>query len=339
MAERIAYEIALTGAAIVDRSARGKIVVSGNDRRSYLHAMLTNDIAALTAGHGCYAAYLTPQGRLVADMRVLDLGDVVLLDVDRGVKDTLLEKLDQFIFSEDVRLGDVTDAFAGFGLCGPRSAEALAAALRAGGGSGPDAPALTAFGEYSNTRIAFQGDVLIVAGSRELAGQAFDLYVDPQRARVLLDALERAGAGAIDEETSEVLRVERGRPLFPRDMDGETIPLEAGIERRAISLTKGCYPGQEVITRILHRGHGRVVRKLVGLLIAGATRAAAGDLIRAGDREAGRVTSAVFSPALQRPIALGYVHRDFIAPGTAVEIIHGGGTLPATVAELPFVGD
>jgi folate-binding protein YgfZ len=117
-------------------------------------------------------------------------------------------------------------------------------------------------------------------------------------------------------------------------MDEETIPLEAGIEGRAISLTKGCYVGQEVIIRVLHRGHGRVARRLVGLLLEGSTTPAVGTPVRSGEREIGRVTSATASPALRRPIALGYVQRDFVEPGTRVVV----GDSPAVVGKLPFVG-
>src|SRR5438270_14082848 len=107
-----AYRAARTNAASIDRSNRGRILVSGPDRASYLQGLLTNDIAALTAGTGCYAAYLTAQGRMIADLWVYELGDVLLLSMEGEVKATLLAKLDQFIFSEDVQLGDVTDAFA-----------------------------------------------------------------------------------------------------------------------------------------------------------------------------------------------------------------------------------
>ena len=137
----------------------------------------------------------------------------------------------------------------------------------------------------------------------------------------------------LDEPTAEAVRIESGVPLFGRDMDEETIPLEAGIESRAISFTKGCYVGQEVIIRVMHRGHGRVARKLVGLTIDGDAVPEIGAVIRAGDREIGRVTSSTSSPALKRPIALGYVHRDFLEPGTKVTI----GAATAEVSALPFV--
>ena len=116
-------------------------------------------------------------------------------------------------------------------------------------------------------------------------------------------------------------------------MDAETIPLEAGIESRAISFTKGCYVGQEVIIRVMHRGHGRVARKLVGLTLGGEIVPARGAAIRAADREIGQVTSSTFSPGLNKAIALGYAHRDFVAPGTAVAV----DGVPATVTQLPFI--
>ena len=142
-----------------------------------------------------------------------------------------------------------------------------------------------------------------------------------------------SGAVEIDPQTAEALRIEAGVPLFHRDMDEETIPLEAGIEGRAISFTKGCYVGQEVVIRVLHRGHGRVARKLVGIAITGPQAPPAGARIRSGDREIGEVTSSAVSPALQHPIALGYVHRDFVEPGTTITV----DGMDGTVSALPFV--
>ena len=150
-------------------------------------------------------------------------------------------------------------------------------------------------------------------------------------------ALAAAGAIELDPATAEAVRIEAGVPLFGRDMDEETIPLEAGIESRAISLTKGCYVGQEVIIRVLHRGHGRVARKLVGLsVIESGERdprvAGAAVRQRRAARSASVTSSHRASPALQRPIALAYVHRDFLEPGTQVTV----GDRPATVAALPY---
>src|SRR3954452_19770813 len=113
-----AYQAARERAAWIDRSSRGRIVVSGRDRATYLQGLLTNDIAALPPGGGCYAAYLTPQGRMIADLWVYELGDAILLSMARDVRGTVLAKLDQFIFGEDVQLGDVTTSFAALGIAG-----------------------------------------------------------------------------------------------------------------------------------------------------------------------------------------------------------------------------
>ena len=161
----------------------------------------------------------------------------------------------------------------------------------------------------------------------------FDVFVDRASGDRLKAALVSGGALDVDAATADAIRIEAGVPVFHRDMDEDTIPLEAGIESRAISLTKGCYVGQEVIIRVLHRGHGRVARKLVGLVMEGTAVPAAGTGVRADERDAGKVTSAALSPALGRPIALAYVQRDFVSPGTRLTVDGA----PATVTALPFV--
>jgi tRNA-modifying protein YgfZ len=334
------YQAVRGRAGLVDRSARGKIAVAGGDRSAFLHAMLTNDIAGLEPGTGCYAALLTPQGRMIADMEVLQLGDLILLDVEPGVETVLIEKLDQFVFSEDVRLGDLTQAFASFGVYGPQAGALVAGVC----GRGEREPAgifapdrLGRWHEFENARVRFGEETVVVACSHEIGEPGLNLYIDRAHGEALGAALKNAGTEEVSRETAEVLRVEGGRPSFRIDMDTDTIPLEAGIEGRAISFTKGCYTGQEVITRVLHRGHGRVARKLVGLLFDGDLVPAAGDVLYADAEEIGRVTSAVRSPALGRAIALGYVRREWIRPGTPVAAAHSDGRIPATVAALPFI--
>jgi len=329
------YRAAVESAAVFDRSGRGKIAVAGNDRRRYLHAMLTNDIASLQPGDGCYSAYLTPQGRMIADMRVLELGDMVLLDLDRSATAAVLARLDQFVFSEDVKLGELTEAFGELSVAGPHAARIVAGAL-GGGERVVSESELAGWPEFRNVRASFRGQMVLVAASRETGAAGFDMYIERPYVELLAGALVASGATRADAADWEVLRVEAGRPAFGVDMDTETIPLEAGIEGRAISFTKGCYPGQEVVIRVLHRGHGRVARKTSGLLVAGARVPGAGDQLTAGDRDAGQVTSAVWSPRVGGPIALAMVHRDFLAPGTELTILHGDEKLGATVVTLPF---
>jgi folate-binding protein YgfZ len=310
-----AYTAARERAAWLDRSSRGRIVVSGGDRRSYLQGLLTNDIAALTPGTGCYAAYLTAQGRMIADVWVYEIGDIILLVTEGDVKDTLLARLDQFIFGEDVQLGDVTATFAEIAVVGPRALAVLSQVLQ-----GAPADALQTLPDHANLRASFGDAPVIVTRVTDVGEAGFEIYIGVDIRDALTAALQSAGATALDEATADVLRVEAGVPRFHRDMDEDTIPLEAGIETRAISFTKGCYVGQEVIIRVLHRGHGRVARRLVGLAIDGPVVPARSAVIEANGKAVGEVTSAVFSPRQQQPIALGYVQRDVAEPDTIVRI-------------------
>jgi len=318
-----AYQAARQHAGLILRE-RGLIVVSGRDRASYLQGLLTNDISALATGQGCYAAYLTAQGRMISDLFVYELGDVILLALPRATKDTVLAKLDEFLFSEDVQLGDVTETFSAVAVVGPAAASAVSEATRS---SEADLHAIPLHG----CRRIEAGILLRVADTGE---PGFELVVAREQMPGMLQALQAAGGVTIDADTADVLRIEAGVAVFGPDMDQETIPLEAGIEQQAISFTKGCYVGQEVIIRVLHRGHGRVAQKLVGLLLeAGQDVPAPGTVLQAAGKEVGAVTSSAESPALGRPIALGYLKRDFVAPGTIVQLPAG----TATVVALPFV--
>jgi len=322
-----AYQAAREQAAFLDRSSRGRLLVNGHDRASYLQGLLTNDTVALKAGDGCYAAYLTPQGRMISDLWVYELGDVILLSLPGDVKDSVLAKLDQFIFSEDVQLGDVTGAFGQVGIVGPRAVDVVASLL-------DDTPAsrLAALGENGNLRTSFAQRPAVVTRIADVGEPGFDVYIEHDAVSELKARLAAANAVELDAQTAEVLRVEAGVPEFHHDMDEETIPLEAGIESRAISLTKGCYVGQEVIIRVLHRGHGRVARKLVGLTLEGDAVPARGSIVRSEQKDVGEVTSSVRSVALGRPISLAYLQRDFVAPGTVVSV----GGVSAVVTALPF---
>jgi folate-binding protein YgfZ len=336
------YQALQEGAGLLDRRARGRLQLTGSDRRGYLHGLLTNDIAALGPGAGCYAALLTPQGRMVSDMRVSELGDRLLIDLPGSTAGSVAQRLSDFIFSEDVEVQDVGSSLGHLGLYGPRAAEALESALNF-----PDVPRIDRPGsgpgkmaENTNVSARFREGPVVVVQSSDYGVPGYELFVEIGVADELAGAVRDAGAVDVSAGTVDVCRVEAGRPEFGIDMDEHTIPLEAGIESRAISLTKGCYVGQEVIIRVLHRGQGRVARHLVGLL--GAPGAAAFErgarLTAANGKDVGSLTSAVVSPRLRRPIGLGYVHRDSADPGTILRIggIDPGAASTVTVVNVPF---
>jgi folate-binding protein YgfZ len=177
-----------------------------------------------------------------------------------------------------------------------------------------------------------QGGPAILLHAADRGERAFDVLVERAQWPALEHALHDAGVVAMSDAAAEAIRIEAGVPRFHQDMTEDTIPLEAGIEGRAISFNKGCYVGQEVIIRVLHRGHGRVAKKLVGLTINGEGVPEAGSAIEGGGKTPGVITSATWSPRLSQPVALGYVHRELAAPGTKVTVAGSD----ATVSALPF---
>ncbi|MGH9257972.1 MAG: YgfZ/GcvT domain-containing protein, partial [Vicinamibacterales bacterium] len=289
--------------------------------------LLTNDIRALTPGSGCYAAWLTPQGRMLTDLHVFELGDMMLLDVPAELAPATLQRLDRSLFSEDVQLSDLAQTLTPVWIHGPKAAAVVQQVL-------PLAPAPGSWAEYQNARAESGGSPAVLVRVSQLGVPGFGVYVQPADEARIRGALEAAGASRVDPATLEAARIEAGYPLFGIDMTEETIPLEAGIEDRAISFTKGCYVGQEIIIRVLHRGHGRVARKLVGLRVNGGVPSQGAKIV-SGDRDIGWVTSAAISPRFGS-IALGYVQRDFVSPGTPVEIDEPSGRIAAAVSEPPI---
>lgn len=305
------YQALRHGAAVVERSDRTVLRVAGADRLSWLQGLLTNDLLTLATGDARYAAWLTPQGRMITDARVIASSEAVLLDVPRTLAASLQARLDGLIFAEDALVADESDKLIILEVLGPDAGEVTAQAR----GSWPDA---------------------VIAHDRTPAFEARVVIADTDDAVVIVAALAKAGARQVSLGDWNVARIEAGVPLFGVDMDETTIPLEAGIETRAISFSKGCYVGQEVIVRVMQRGGGRVARRLVGLHVETGQPLAGGDVVRAGEREIGRVTSAVISPALNAILALAYLHRDFVMPGTPVVVSSAGCHSDARVVHLPI---
>lgn len=311
------FDDLISGSAVVRRTDRGVVRLRGADRVTWLQGLITNDIASLKEGQRVYSAYLTPQGRMITDLWVVPAGEALLLDVPAPLAADLAARLDALIFAEDVLIEDVSDQVDVVLIVGNYAEEAGAADFADSADSG--AP----------------GSVIVEANEFGMRSRA--AYV-PAEALARFIAGLRPAHVEVPLETLEVLRVEAGVPRFLVDMTDDTIPLEAGIEDRAISFTKGCYVGQEVIVRVTTRGGGRVAKKLVGLRVEGGSEPpGAGATLRSGERVVGRVTSAVYSPRCAGVIALGYVHRDFTEPGTSLEIEHDARRLAAQVHALPFV--
>ena len=229
----------------------------------------------------------------------------MLLDVPATDVIQIADRLEQFHFTEDVQIAAL-DMLRSVWVHGPATARLL------------EHEEYNSWAQYQNARVEFAGVPVVIARVDQLGVPGFVIFADAQQQDDVTREVVASGALHATPATLEAARIEARYPVFGIDMTPDTIPLEAGIEDRAISLTKGCYVGQEVIIRVLHRGHGRVARKLVQLGIEGDVPLPNAKVF-AADREIGFVTSAAKSPRLG-VIALGYLHRDFLTPGTGVEV-------------------
>lgn len=308
------YRTITNGCGLLDRSERGKLALTGADARSFLQGQVTNDVEGLSPGVGCYAAFLTPKGKMLGDLRILDTGDEVLLDTERVALQGLFNMIRRFSIGYDVELHKRTLERGLLSLIGPGAAEVAGAA---------DLP----LDEDAHVLMEVSGAGITARAIRTDVG--VDLLCDAGEVEALRAALADAGAVAVEEQAAEVLRVERGRPRYGIDLDDSVIPQEAGLNERAVSFTKGCYVGQETVARLHYRGKPN--RRLRGLRLSG--RAESGDELDFDGRSVGRLASVVQSPRLG-PIGLALVRRE-APPGTHVTV-GGAGDVTAEVTELPF---
>ncbi len=313
---------------LADLSFRGKFRVTGTDRVRFLNGMVTGDVAHITEGGGVAAAQLTPQGKVLAVLRILAASEAFWVDTDAVCREKVLDTLNKYIIADDVTIEDVGDEWALLHLAGPGARSLLQDLLG-------HAPALHKEGEHVEETLG-RHQVRIIRWDWT-GEEGFDLWVRSEAApdlwTLLLEKGRPAGIAPVGMAAWEILRIEAGLPRYGVDVDERYLFMEIGREDW-VSFTKGCYIGQEYVIRIAHRGH--VNKKLSGLTLSGTTVPRTGDPIRTGEKEIGTVTSATFSPSLQAPVALGFLHRDFLEPGTAVTITRDGTPLPATVTALPF---
>jgi aminomethyltransferase len=322
------YQALRHGVGLCDLSHRGLVRVTGQDRQRFLHAMVSNDTKSLQPGQGCYATFLNTKGHLIADFIVYAEADAYVLELEPQVVRPFIEAIEFFVISEDVTLHDESGHWGLLALQGPRAAELLALTL------GHEVPELQM---YASMPCQLAGHTVRCMRRSHSGELGYQLLAPPAALPDVWQALwaqrETCEVRAVGLEMWDVVRIEAGIPVYGRDMTEETLPLEANLEA-ALSYTKGCYIGQEVIARIEARGH--VNRKLVGLLLSGEILPESGAKIVSPQREVGWITSATYSPARQQNIALGYVRREALAPGTRLAVHTHGLTISATVEALPF---
>jgi tRNA-modifying protein YgfZ len=296
------YELVTEAAGWMDSSDRAKVVLRGGETIDFLQGQVTNDVDAIAPGGGCYAAVLSHKGKLRTDLRVLRGDDWFGLDCDPVGAAVLLHMVQTYTLGRDVSFEDNSASRSILSLVGPAAAAALDVAP-------PTEEHAFVSGEHGLYVRTLLG-VDVFCTDLEATAAALDL---PQ----------------VSTDAAECARIESGRPRLGLDMDGDTIPQEAGINDRAVSFTKGCYVGQETVARLHYRGKPN--RHLRGLRLS--SPAARGDEILLGDKVVGKVGSACESPRFG-PIALALVRRE---AGLGDEVLVAG--TAATVADLPFTGD
>ena len=318
------YETLRTATGLLDGSTQALIEVRGADRTDFLHRLLTNDIARLVPGGGCRACLLDASAKLIADLVVLAEPERLWLFCDLTRAEIVAQTLTRYLFSERVTVVNHERRRAVLALQGPRTMELLAHVI------GTAMP-MPSDGDHVAASLH---EIPLRLVRRALAGGVgVWCLVDAADAAtvwgLLRDAGQRFGLRLVGWDALNTARIEAGLPWWGLDMDETNVLPETGLERVAVSETKGCYLGQEIIARM--QTYGSPSKKLMGLVLEGNETPSCGDRIRRGGEDLGRVTSACRSPALQRPIAMGYVKRGADAPGTAVEIVRDGKPLAATV--------
>jgi len=298
---------------LLDRSERGKLLISGAEAADYLQGQLTNDVEAIGPGEGTYAALLDRKGHLQGDMRVLrpGAGPDLLLDTEPEALEAVRRHLGMYKIGREVDVADVTAERALLSLIGPRAVEIAGCA---------------ALPENFCEEVTIAGTSVLAVGT----DAGIDLIFEAEARERVAEALLSAGAAEVTPEAAEILRIESGRPRFGAEMGTETMPAEAGIVEQAVSFTKGCYIGQETVARLHYKGKPN--RHLRGLKLSAAAGVQPGNAVLLGEKEVGRLGSTGVSPAFG-PIGLAILRRE-AELGATVAVGEDGVT--AEVTALPF---
>lgn len=337
------------GAGLIDLSSRGRILVSGTEAVQFLNGLITNDMKTLAENSWMPAAFPNVQGRLIASVRVIRLKDkgidrnvcpAFLLDTEAPTHERVLQTIERFTLAGDFRVTDVTHETAMLSVQGKNAAEIVRRVL----GDDTEMPGLNqatqiAWPQGAGTAenvLDYESGVIVIPATHTSA-DGFDFILAAAQAPDLWNTLQNAGARPVGYEALETLRIEAGAPRYGTDMDETNVVTETALDD-AVSYTKGCYVGQEIIARIKYRGH--VAKKLTGVLFQMPRDIEAGGLIRSTDgKEIGRTTSLTYSPHLGRTIALAYLKYDYLAWGTSVIVDSKPEGVAAQVVALPFVVD
>lgn len=315
------YRALREGCGLADLSDRGRLELLGADRQRFLNGYITCDVKALAPGSGAYGFLTSNQGRILADAVVLAHADRLWLDLPPGKSAEVSGHLSKYILADQVEIVPLDDMMP-LALIGPRAAEVL----------GEEAVAALGEGPWRHARVKVHGTEVALQRAERFGAPGFVLWVSASIAKLLMKSLrEDERVREVGDEALEVLRAEAGIARFGQDFGADNFPQETGAEEAAVSYTKGCYLGQEVVARIHYRGG--VQKSLRGLVFEAGAAPRPGAVLSYEGREVGAVTTVVDSPALGLPVGLGILHKRGAASGTRLES-EGGGV--AEVRDLPL---
>jgi folate-binding protein YgfZ len=323
------------GVGLIDLSSRGRLLVSGSEAVPFLNGLITNDMKTLAENRWMPAAFPNVQGRLIASGRVIRSRDdtsgksacpVFLIDTEATTTAAVVKTLSRFALAGDFRVKDMSGETALISIQGVQAANVIRAVF--------DGSA-SMIERFAVSIAQWQNAEVTVVHATHTAEDGFDLFLNANTAPSLWEALRTAGARPVGLDAWEILRIEAGEPRHGVDMDESNVVTETNLDD-AVSFTKGCYIGQEIIARIKYRGH--VAKKLTGLMFDRGVPIKSGAKIKSSDdKEIGRITSTTVSPHLGRTIALGYLKYNYLAGGTEVNVTSGEIEHAARVVDLPFV--
>ena len=311
-------------AGIFDFSFRARFTAKGNDRVRFLQGMVTNDLKKLEAGQGTYAAMLDTRGHILFDAQIYCAPDAFIFETDGDLVEKAMQALNHYNVGGRVPLEPVELCAVSFQ--GPASRQLVEACLRV---------KVPAMNEFDFIAASFAGHPATVARASSTGEEGYAVWTRRETITALWEQASahahQFGALPCGTEALETLRIEAGIPRYGPDLAEDTLPLEAGL-LNALSFTKGCYVGQEIVERARSRGH--VNWRLVGLFVDSSQVPAVGEKLIAEGKQIGEVTSACVSPSLCRTIGLAYVRREFQEPGTRLALGSGSAV---EVARLPFI--
>jgi len=321
-----------TTAGLADLSHRGTLLVTGDDRVTWLQSIISQDLLSLKPGQGRYSAFMSAKGKILSCFRVYLQQDSLFVEDAGEVGDLTFQAFRKFLlYGTKAKMKSGLDTWGILLVSGPLAATVLRDSFRV---------EVDQLDLLSFLTLDFNGHSLFIARTEETGEQDFEIFAPSEVLSSTWSQVTTAGQAhrlhPFGTQARESLRLEAGIPKLGPDLNEHIVPPEANLEGKAFSLSKGCYPGQEVVARM--DTYGSVKRRLVGLIVHSPDRQIppAGTKIFRGEREVGWVSSSGFSPSLQQVIALGFPLRDFTAPGTDLEVDFTGQRFPASVTSLPF---